>query len=106
MKNVQLKKRVIVRPHLFESILEITHFLSGTFFKDSRNLYPRHGLKGLCTSEKEKAKAEAKVTRKVQLPPSPQNPSHTEVNTGHAHQDLAQDHGIPFGNHMVDYILF
>ena len=38
------------------------------------------------TSEKEKAKAEAKVTRRVlkrvQLPPSPQNQSHTEVFQG------------------------
>ena len=43
LKNVPLKKRVIVRTNLFESILEITHFLSGTFFKESRNLYPRRG---------------------------------------------------------------
>ena len=57
------------------------------------------------TSEKEKAKAEAKVTRRVlkrvQLPPSLQNLSHTEVNTVQAHKDEAQDHGVPLGNHVA-----
>ena len=43
LKNVPLKKRVIVRTNLFESILEITLLLSGTFFKESHNLYPRRG---------------------------------------------------------------
>ena len=36
-------KSVIVRTNLFELILEITLFFSGTFFRESRNLYPRRG---------------------------------------------------------------
>ena len=43
MKNVPLKNRVIVRINLFELILEITLFLSGSFLRESRNLYRRHG---------------------------------------------------------------
>ena len=48
LKNVPLKKRVIVRTNLFEMILEITLFLSGTFCRESRNLYPRRGRGSLC----------------------------------------------------------
>ena len=43
LKNVPLKKRVIVRTNLFELILEITLFINGTIFGESRNLYPRRG---------------------------------------------------------------
>ena len=50
LKNVPLKKRVIVRTNLFELILEITLFLSGTFFKESCNLYPRRGRGSLTKS--------------------------------------------------------
>ena len=42
-ENVPLKKRVIVRPKLFELILEITLSLCGISFRVSRNLYLRHG---------------------------------------------------------------
>ena len=34
---------MIVRTNLFELILEITLFLSGTIFRESYNLYPRRG---------------------------------------------------------------
>ena len=48
LKHVPLKKRVISRIDSNKLALTITLFLSGTFFKDSRNLYPRRGRKSLC----------------------------------------------------------
>ena len=41
--------RVIVRTNLFELILEIILFLSGTFVRESHNLYPRCGRGSLQT---------------------------------------------------------
>ena len=40
MKNVPLKKRVIVRTNMFGSILDITHFLNGTFLKNPATIIP------------------------------------------------------------------
>ena len=44
LKNVPLKKRIISRINSNKFVLTITLFLSGTFFKDSRNLYPTGGV--------------------------------------------------------------
>ena len=46
-EKVPLKKIVIVKTNLFELILEITLFLSGTFVKESHNLYLRRGCGSL-----------------------------------------------------------
>ena len=59
LKNVPLKKRVIVRTNLFEFILEITLFLSAAFFRESGNLYPRRGRGSLFVRESATAGSES-----------------------------------------------